>query len=475
MYKFLFFDHMLLESIKACRHEFFPAKKHRLNPLLKPEYPHEHSTIQLYGSVIRSPDSGLYKMWYSAYGKRTSTLCLATSEDGIEWAKPSLDVVSGTNIVIADTDGHQVHGPSIIEDQDDPREDRRYKLIMWPLKQGRGPKGSAIWAYHSADGVHWVQSNAGLPLMREYSDCHLGLCRDPKTKLYHATLRRKTGRRIWLSTSENFIDWSEPELIFEPDLNDPLGLEFYGMQIAPYGPFTLGLLNRYFTDPDERSGRKMKGHLDIALAFSRGFSCWKMVERKQAFISNGGQGVWDGGMTMPATAPVFNNGEVQYFYSGSVLTHGEVNPESKRCIGMASVAIDRWSGLSAGAEVGEIVTKIFKLHGEGLSVNARIASGGLLQVGLADEFWQDLPEFSPSDCLPLSGDCLKTEVRWKNAPDWSSVLRKHIRIKIAIQNATLFALSLPNGREARTEADFLEFTGTGLDTPDGSVPERILD
>src|SRR5207247_2382864 len=43
------------------------------------------------------PQDGLFKMWYM--GGILRSTCLATSQDGIKWVKPQLDVVQGTNVV----------------------------------------------------------------------------------------------------------------------------------------------------------------------------------------------------------------------------------------------------------------------------------------------------------------------------------------------------------------------------------------
>src|SRR5205085_2473589 len=50
--------------------------------------------------VWYDPKDQLFKMWYKASYKEGAT-GYATSRDGIHWEKPVLDVVPGTNLVIA--------------------------------------------------------------------------------------------------------------------------------------------------------------------------------------------------------------------------------------------------------------------------------------------------------------------------------------------------------------------------------------
>ena len=67
-------------------------------------------------------------MWYGC-GTSPATdscigLCLATSRDGVEWAKKPLDVVPGTNIVIDAV----LKSNNVWLDLDDANASRRYKL-----------------------------------------------------------------------------------------------------------------------------------------------------------------------------------------------------------------------------------------------------------------------------------------------------------------------------------------------------------
>ena len=63
-----------------------------------PELPQEFNRTLLYGSVIREPDSGRYRMWYLSSTqtpeKQDNTL-YAESDDGYHWRKPELDIVPG--------------------------------------------------------------------------------------------------------------------------------------------------------------------------------------------------------------------------------------------------------------------------------------------------------------------------------------------------------------------------------------------
>lgn len=94
-----------------------------------------------------------YKMWYMAGGgdysvNNAGVTCYAESTDGINWTKPLLSVVSGTNIV---DKGLERDASVVWLDKQEPNSSKRYKMF-----QVAGGKGN--WKYHyktSADGKQW--------------------------------------------------------------------------------------------------------------------------------------------------------------------------------------------------------------------------------------------------------------------------------------------------------------------------------
>ena len=58
-------------------------------PILQPEHPWEGDGVHLWGSVYREAD--LYRMWYlgisCGHAKLESSICLATSSDGLTWTR----------------------------------------------------------------------------------------------------------------------------------------------------------------------------------------------------------------------------------------------------------------------------------------------------------------------------------------------------------------------------------------------------
>ena len=104
------------------------------NPVLKPDKPcellredgHGPNAMVYSDGVWYDPQDKIFKMWYQGnyYPRET---CYATSEDGIHWDKPILDVVDGTNIVMP-TDGDRRDSNTLWLDLNEEDPQRRYKM-----------------------------------------------------------------------------------------------------------------------------------------------------------------------------------------------------------------------------------------------------------------------------------------------------------------------------------------------------------
>ena len=109
----LFVDDFLIEST-TLRRSFHQPQKSEHNLVLWPETEAEMdggecpTAAPFNDGVWYDPADRLFKMWYHASWMRNTAY--AVSEDGIEWRKPELDVVPGTNIVLAPRPGFRRDG-----------------------------------------------------------------------------------------------------------------------------------------------------------------------------------------------------------------------------------------------------------------------------------------------------------------------------------------------------------------------------
>ena len=135
----LFVDDFLIETTKLQR-VWHHATYHPANPVLRPERRWEQhdeaaartgarqnpSAMVFSDGVLFDPKDRLFKMLYMAgYGMST---CLATSEDGVTWTRPSFDVGRGNQ--------HRQHGRCAIRApcgsiSSRPTAQRRFKMSLF--------------------------------------------------------------------------------------------------------------------------------------------------------------------------------------------------------------------------------------------------------------------------------------------------------------------------------------------------------
>jgi len=451
MIKFLFLDGWTLEFLRGFERRVKQPVKHEGNPILAPERPHEFSRVQLYGTVLRDPASGLFKMWYSTHKltERVSTLCYATSADGYSWERPDLDVVAGTNIVLDRT--LSPHGPSVLLDGRDPDPSRRYKLLMKPNDR------TGIDAFFSPEGIHWRQAQPE-PVIDLNSDSHIGLYRDSGTGLYQASLRALKGdRRAWRTESEDFIHWRRPVMALEPDVADPPQTQIYGLQMTPYGNYVMGWASMFHPFESDMRWEKSNGTMDVSLAYSRGGTCWHRAEVGRPFIANGAPGEWDQQLVIPATGPVLLENEMRFYYAGARYHHGgyRERPDEKMCIGAASLRPDGFVALFAGEDGSELLTRPFALHAPEIYVNAD-ARGGAIRLEIQEANGAPVEGFALAVCQPICGDGIAQRVHFGMSADSSRIVRRPIRLRVHARRAELYSVWMPNGDREPTYWDFRE-------------------
>lgn len=436
MIKYLFLDYREVETLRGFTRKPEQPAKHPENPLFAADAPWENGNMQLYGSVLKAPGRP-FQMWYSVIHPPWKLyLAYAESDDGISWRRPALDIFpwegEKTNIILA----NDPHGPAVIYDADDPRDDWRYKMVA-----GASPSG-CVCAYHSADGIRWAPVRWG-PAMTTDPDCPMGFLRAPDGRyvVYHRL--HGFGRRVFRSESWDFRFWSgEPRMVLEPDAGDPTQVQFYGMGSAAYGPYEIGTLWIYHTEPDELGLGKMRGYQDAELTYARHGTAWHRAAQGTPFLEHGAAGSWEQGNLQCASAPVFLEDEIRYYYMGTTMrhcTHWELEPQ-RAGLGMARLKPDRFVGLHAGAEPAELLTVPCRLPSPEVRVNASVTEGGSLRVAMLDADGRLIEGLGADDCRPIAGDSTGHAVRWPagRPGDW---VGKPVRFRLQAAHAALYSIS----------------------------------
>jgi len=438
MIKFLFFDYRDYETVRGFERRLERPRVHPGSPLLVSDHPAEGNTMSMYGSVVRRPDDGLWQIWYTVLTPEKG-LCLAyaESQDGIEWIRPQLDVIEHkgkkTHLVF----DAAPHGATVMYDTREDRPDWKYKMLC-----GASPS-HRICGFRSPDGIRWspVPRN---PVTGSHPDCPMSLHRasDGRYVAYH---RPSFGdRRVGRSESWDFLHWSEPKLVMEPDASDPPQMQFYGLGAIPYGACEIGTLWIYQTLEDDLDFYKMKGHQEPELVYARSGYAWHRAAQGQPWIRRGREGSWNWGMIQCASSPVLLQDEIRFYYAAIRTAHGRgrAKRRAKPCcgIGMASMKPDRFVSLNAGARAATLLTRPFWTDCPEFYVNGATRSQGYVKVEATDLDGRPIRGFSLSDCVPFEGNAICHRVLWRSRPDPSRLANRQIRLRVTTRDAKLYSL-----------------------------------
>jgi hypothetical protein len=466
--KQLFLDDYLVASMKNVQRQIQPARKYDGNPVLWATEPWEEKLAVLYGSVIR--DGSRYKTWYKSGGG----IAYAESDDGITWVRPRLDlvVVDGekTNVLFRKTSkkGGTEAFPYFYElfgvhkDDKDPDPAHRYKMgflnIDWshtgpggdPFHPGQR-RGLGVAA--SPDGTHWKLINNWATEAICDGATHWML--DParnKYILYGRT--RKTlpevegawskydwykdwhgGRAVARVESPDFFNWDYTQpatapVVMTTDLGDKPGTEIYSMKVFPYESVYIGLVQVFLALPDAAT-------LDIQLAVSHDGIHFTRVGDRSPFIPLGGIGSWDRfNLSLGNNAPLAVGDDLRFYYGGRLYRHtpykGPDTGPTRGGMGFATIKRDRFVGLAASFDGGEVVMRPVILAGKTLRLNAK-ADFGELVVEVTDGSGNSIAK---SETIQQNG--LDLPVSWKEGklPEDG----KPVTLRVTLKNACLFAM-----------------------------------
>jgi len=433
-YRRLFLTDEHVDRMENLRRVLHQPVKYPGSPVLKPERPWETAFIHHYGTMLHDEEQGLFRYWHLAAPRiepgQTVTVdgqphekwgcfAYATSEDGIHWKRPSLGQVSfegSRDNNILDLRGWE--GLAILHEPKDPDPNRRYKAFY---------QMNGMSVAFSPDGVHWTPYS-GNPILPCGSDTGHYVVRDPRTNLYVAFGRFGFGRKIARTTSSDFVAWSEPQLVLQPDEHERSGpwpaTQFYGMTVDLYEGLYLGGLWVYREGTD--------GRIDTQLAVSQDGIHWERVADRATFLPLGPEGAWDDGMIRPA-ARFITRGDLIYIFYGMVnAPHQGPNVANlvrkyPGALGLAKLRRDGFVSLDADDELGTLVTKPVTLGTRALHLNVEVRPGGEASVLV-----------SGVRSRPIHGDHTDVCVQWPEGV-WQALDGRTMSLRVEMRRARLFS------------------------------------
>lgn len=322
------------------------------NPVLVPEYPWEGNSVYLYGSVINLGDR--LRMYYQSYVDGIGFfVCLAESEDGINWEKPlfrSLKESVPRLYPTVEVDGKvqdfyrktrnlecmsnvvsDYHIPSVLYN---PQDEYPYKLF------GYTSKGYCV--AFSKDGLHFEEykGNPVIPLKKYpnkktkkvwFSDV-APVFYETKKKIYRVMVKTykidsegRTRRCVGMSTSRDFVNWTRPKTIWVPskaedELAQQKGFkwtDFYGLCPFNWEDYYLGFLWVFFIDHEIPKGTHY-GKIEVYLAHSEDCIHWELVSKEPLINAEG----WKSGMVFTQNGFTPWKGRSVVYIGGSNFMHG---------------------------------------------------------------------------------------------------------------------------------------------------------
>ncbi len=475
----LFVDDFLIETTNLQR-VWHHATYHPANPVLRPERPWEfHNESAARSGAVQNPTAmvfsdgvwfdpqdRLFKMFYMAgYGMAT---CLATSEDGVTWARPSFDVVAGTNIVST----MARDSSTVWLDQFDTNRRRRFKMSLF--------NNESLHLFVSPDGVHW-DGIGTTPFTYDRST----FFHNPFRGRWCFSLRDNPAvvlingryRRYWESpTFAPSANWngSPPVAWAKADSRDfavtgpGIQPELYNLDCVAYESLMLGLFSIWRGEPDDRE--KIN---EITLGFSRDGFHWHRPDRAAFIPVSTVPGSWNWANVQSAGGGCLVVGDQLYFYMSARQGYPGTRLPGVCTTGLATLRRDgfasmEWDTASArvvrllpGWNEGMLTTRPLMFSGGYLFVNADL-NGGELRVEVLDRTGEVVQPFTRDTCEPARGTGTRQRMSWRSG-SLSMVGGTPVRFRFILTRGRLYSFwvseNLQGHSNGHPAAGGPEFTG----------------
>ena len=439
----LFVDEFLVEP-NSLRITYHKAEYFQGNPVLRPDKPWELDGVSdgqsmptamvFSDGVWYDPQDHLFKMWYMA-GHNRST-CYATSEDGIHWQKPTLDIVPGTNIVnTISRDSNTIW----LDPADDPA--RRFKMFA---SNGTSKETLGLAIFFSRDGIHWGDMVA-----------KSGQMGDRSTVFYNPF------RRVWVySIKDTYYDrrrryqentdvlegarWEfrKPPLWVGADRldyrrpNQEEYTQLYNLDAVAYESVMVGLFSLWHGG----GGKGRPKPNEIGIGFSRDGFHWSRPFREAFAGVSEKPGAWNYGNVQSAGGGCLVVGDKLYFYvSGRSGIAGAEGNDSGTCsTGLATLRRDGFVSMEADDKEKRLTTRPLLFHGKQLFVNVDCPDGEL-RAEVLDIERKPIAPFTRDACVPIKTNSTCTLVTWKDAPDLSAVAGTPVRIRFHLRKGGIYS------------------------------------
>lgn len=376
------FDDVSIPFTRNLRLVIQSAERHSANPVLQrgPDGSCDSWAVQFYGSVIRDPESGRFRMWYVAVSEAERLnratprsvpwrVAYAESDDGIRWSKPDLGLVefggNTNNNLVKLNPRLGVLNLKVLYEPDDPNPAHRYKMgahVWFPKNDVRL---GTLAPYVSADGLTWkllLDSNVVDAELPEADTVIPPLHFEPVGGLYRwdglyhlsgqnaiIASRPYHGRVSRTFVSPDFAGWTQSSAVqFVRDAQHHLlgpgrsreGEQTHeGISVWNRGNVLVGISGMWHGTPDWKDLT-----IDLGFVVSNDGLRFREPAHDHIFLKRGEDGDWDQGGLLQGQG--FENvGDHTYIYYGAWDPRSWQNSPPRGGVGIATLPRDRFAAL----------------------------------------------------------------------------------------------------------------------------------
>ena len=433
-----------------------------------------------------------YRGWPVADGSVAAVTCYAESRDGIHWQKPDLGLFEAggskqNNITLAVYRGYSgkditdlspgaasytiVHNFSpFLDTNPKASPESRYKAVgrysayelgeLDPDYQGP-KKQTALAAFISPDGVRWkpLQDEPWFvdgPGVFDSQNVAFWSEAEQQYVLYYRKAIEGV-RSIVRTTSQDFVNWSEPKSMVYSDTNSFVpSHQLYTNQTHPY--FRANQLyiataarfmpGRQALTPAEASaidvgtgGGGIKDTSDAVLMTTRAGTNSYDRTFMSALIRPGiGPRNWVSRTNYPALNVVQTGDTEMSLYVNQ--DYGQPTAHLRRY----SFRIDGLASARAPYAGGELLTKVMRFEGDRLVINFATSAAGFVKVEVQGPEGQVLSGYSLKESREMIGNEIEKTVSWGGKSDLSEIAGRPVRLRFVMQDADLYSMRFVHGR-----------------------------
>lgn len=479
------FDDVSIPFTQNLKLQMRSPERHPNNPVVTwgPDGSVDSWAVQFYGSVIRDPEKGKFRMWYVAVSKAERNdpalprsapwrVAYAESDDGIHWTKPNLGLVEAggnTNNNLVKLDPQLgVLNLKVLHEPNDPNPQQRYKMgtHVWTPKSEQRRNGT-LAPYVSADGLTWKLLADAKPVdaeLREADTVIPPLHFEPVGGLYKwdglyhlsgqnaiVAERPYHGRVSRTFISSDFANWSQTNAIqfvrtpqhnlLGPGRSREGEQTHEGISVWNRGNVLLGISGMWHGTADWKDLT-----IDLGFVVSNDGIHFREPAHEHIFLKRGDDGDWDQGGLLQAQG--FENvGDQTYIYYGAWDPRVWESSPPRGGVGIATLPRDRFADLivdqsTQGKGDYQMLETISSFLGTSFDiepgprrffVNADgLSDDSTLKIELLNHQTIPLPQYAGENAAIVRTSGFQTPIAW-NGVDRIIDLPERVRLRVTFQ------------------------------------------